>query len=136
MEDVNHNIVIISDQALRAESLAKTIEIGFNNGFKVPIFKTDKVESIDSLSGPLLLLVDLMGTSQSSRQIILPLKEKDADIKIIALHLYRSSLLVNPLFTMGVDGYVYYEPSRDELVNAIRTVMSGKKYIPNYLLSA
>lgn len=136
MEDVNHNIAIISDQALRAESLSKTVQNGLNNSRDIPVFQTDMIDSIDPLLNPLLLLVDLMGTNKSSRQIILPIKEKDSEIKIIALHLYRSSLLVNPLFTMGVDGYVYYEPSRDELVSAIRTVMSGKKYIPNYLLSA
>lgn len=136
MEDVNHNIAIISDQALRAESLSKTVQNGLNNSRDIPVFQTDMIDSIDPLLNPLLLLVDLMGTNKSSRQIILPIKEKDSEIKIIALHLYRSSLLVNPLFTMGVDGYVYYESSRDELVSAIRTVMSGKKYIPNYLLSA
>lgn len=136
MEDINHNIAIISDQALRAESLSKTVQNGLNNSRDIPVFQTDNINSIDALLNPLLLLVDLMGTNKSSRQIILPIKEKDSEIKIIALHLYRSSLLVNPLFTMGVDGYVYYEPSRDELVSAIRTVMSGKKYIPNYLLSA
>lgn len=136
MENLKFNIAIISDQALRAESLSKTIVNGFNQRIEVPFFKTGDLDSLNHLLKPLLLLIDLMGTSKSSRQIILPIKERDSETKIIALHLYRSTILVNPLFSMGIDGYVYSEPSRDELVKAIQTVIDGKKYIPNYLLSA
>lgn len=136
MEDLKYSIAIISDQALRAESLSKTIVNGFNHGVEVPVFKTEDLNSLDKLFKPLLLLIDLMGSSKSSRQIILPIKERYSETKIIALHLYRSMILVNPLFSMGIDGYVYYEPSRDELVKAIKTVTGGKKYIPNYLLTS
>ncbi|WP_234567265.1 hypothetical protein [Rhodohalobacter sp. 614A] len=136
MEDEALNIAIISDQPVRAESLSKTIENGLSNGTEIRVLTTDLIHSTGAMSSVHLILVDLMGISKSSRQIILPLKEKYSGIKIIAMHLYRSSLLVNPLFAMGIDGYIYYEPSRGELMNAIRTVTAGKKYIPNDLLSA
>lgn len=127
MEDVNHHIAIISDQALRAESLSKTIEKEFNQPVEIPIFHTEQIEAVIRLSKPLLLLVDLMGLNKSYKEIILPILDLGSDIKIIALHFYRLSTLVNPLYKAGIQGYVYYEPSREELLHAIKMVASGGK---------
>jgi len=77
-----------------------------------------------------------MGTSKSSKEIILPLREIDSDIKLIVLHMYQSPALINPLFKMGINGYIFYEPSRRELVNAIHKVTAGEIYKPEYLRSA
>lgn len=131
-----YNIAIISNLSLRAETLSKIIEEEFNNTFEVPVFETNKLDALENLLKPLLLIIDLMGTDQMSRQVLDPIKKMDSEIKIIALHLYRSNNLVNPLFRIGIDGYIYYEPSKKELITAIRTVLSGKKYIPHYLISA
>ncbi|MDX1640305.1 MAG: hypothetical protein R3220_01315 [Balneolaceae bacterium] len=136
MEDINHHISIISDQVLRADSLSKAIEDGLKQNIRIAVLGTDNFQELKNLPKPLLLLIDLMGTAKNSRQIIGAIREMDANIKIIALHLYRSLFLVDPLYKMGINGYVYYEPSREELIKAIRVVQSGKKYVPNYLMTA
>lgn len=136
MDENKYHMAIISDQAVRANLLSKIIERSFNHITEVPILQTNKLDSIKKLKHPLLLLVDLMGIGKTSKEIILPVKEIDSSVKIIVLHLYRSPTLVNPLFEMGVNGYMYYEPSREELKLAILTVMSEKKYVPEYLLSS
>ena len=126
-------MAIISDQSVRANMLSSIIEKSFDHISEVPVLQTNKLDSIKKLKDPLLLLIDLMSMGKTSREIIVPVRKIDRDIKIIALHLYRSSTLVNPLFEMGVNGYMYYEPSRDELKKAIHTVMSERKYIPEYI---
>lgn len=133
MEEGTYNMAIISDQTLRANLLSNIIVKSFEHIFEVPIFQTDEINRIQKLNKPLLLLVDLMGMNKTSKEILFQIKEINSEVKIIALHLYRSTTLVNPLFKMGVDGYLYYEPSRIELKNAIQAVTSNQKYIPEYI---
>lgn len=135
MKAEKHQIAIISDQILKAGSLSRVIENGFKHTLHIPVLGSDKLDQVQFLPKPLLLLVDLMGVEKSYKQIILPIRQQDSAIRIIVLHLYRSFALVNPLLDMGIHGYVFYEPSRKELINAIETVTSGKKYLPDYLLT-
>lgn len=136
MENWNYNIAIISDQKPRTEVLSSIIESKFGDILDIPIVNTNNLDSIYNFQKPLILLIDLMGTDKSSKEIILPLREKDSDIKLIALHMYQSPKLIDPLYSMGVNGYVFYEPSRKELIDAIQIVTNGEIYKPEYLRSA
>lgn len=133
MEEGTYHIAIISDQAVRAALLSNIVVKSFEHISDVPIFQTYNLACIKKLHKPLLLLVDLMGINKISKEILHQIKEIDMEVKIIVLHLYRSTTLVNPLFKMGVDGYLYYEPSRIELKKAIQAVASEQKYIPEYI---
>lgn len=130
MENLHFSIAIISDQKPRTEVLSRIIESNFEKISDIPVINTDNLNSIHSMNQPLVLLIDLMGTSKSSKEIILPLRKKDSEIKMIALHMYQSPKLIDPLYTMGVNGYVFYEPSREELVDAIQKVTNGETYRP------
>lgn len=136
MEDWNFCIAIISDQKPRTEVLSKMIENNFSEIETIPIVNTDNLDSVHNFQKPLVLLIDLMGTNKSSKEIILPLRKKDPKLKMIALHMYHSPELIDPLYNMGVNGYIFYEPSRKELVDAIRKVNNGETYKPEYLGSA
>lgn len=136
MDNGTHLIAIISDQKPRTEVLSRIIKSNFEQIDEIPIISSDDLDSIINIEEPLILLIDLMGTTKSSKDIILPLREMDATIKMIVLHMYQSPKLINPLYDMGVKGYVYYEPSRRELVDAIKKVTDGETYRPEYLRSA
>lgn len=136
MEEQKYHIAIISDQKPRTEVLSKIIESNFDEITKVPVIDTDNLESLKTIHKPLILLIDLMGTDKKSKEIIVPLREMDSTIKMIVLHIYQSPKLINPLYNMGINGYVFYEPSRKELVHAIQKVTDGETYKPEYLRSA
>lgn len=136
MEDWKYHIAIISDQIPRSEVLSKIIKSNFKQIAEIPIIDTDNLESLKTIHKPLVLLIDLMGTDKKSKEIIVPLREMDSNIKMIALHIYQSPKLINPLYNMGINGYVFYEPSRKELVHAIQQVTDGETYKPEYLRSA
>ena len=136
MEAGNYCIAIISDQKPRTEVLCRIIKSKFKQIREIPIINSDNLDTVDHFNKPLVLLIDLMGTDKSSKDIILPLREKDSELKIIALHMYQSPTLIGPLYSMGVDGYVFYEPSREELMEAIQIVTNGNTYKPEYLRSA
>lgn len=136
MDSADHLIAIISDQKPRTEVLSRIIKNNFEQIGEIPIISSDDLDSIFNIVEPLILLIDLMGTSKSSKDIIVPLLKIDSEIKMIALHMYQSPKLINPLYDMGVKGYVFYEPSRKELVDAIKQVTDGETYRPEYLRSA
>ena len=134
--ETNFNIAVISDQALRGAAISKAIKDGFKQKVDIPVLPSDQTLDIERIPMPLLLIVDLMGSGKSYKEILNPIREKKPEVKIIVLHMYRSSILVNPLLRTGINGYVYYEPSREELLDAIETVQAGRKYIPDYLITA
>lgn len=136
MKNWQYQIAIISDQKPRTEVLSKIVENNFEQIAEVPTINSDNLEAIKTLQKPVVLLIDLMGTNKKSKEIIYPLREIDPEIKLIALHMYQSPKLINPLFKMGINGYVFYEPSRKELVDAIQKVTNGEIYKPGYLRSA
>jgi DNA-binding NarL/FixJ family response regulator len=130
MENQGYHIAIISDQEPRTKVLTKIIENNFEQIDQVPIIQAGDLETIKNTQKPLVLLIDLMGTDKSSKEIILPIRELDSKIKLIALHMYQSPKLIDPLFSMGINGYMFYEPSRRELLEAIEKVTSGETYKP------
>jgi DNA-binding NarL/FixJ family response regulator len=136
MERWDHNIAIISDQKPRTEALCKLIGSYYGEISKIPIIDTDNLGSLKNINKHLLLLIDLMGSNKKPKEIIIPLRELNSDFKIIALHIYQTPKLIDPLYNMGVNGYVFYEPSREELIHAIEEVMNGETYKPEYLRSA
>lgn len=136
MENRGYHIAIISDKEPRTEVLCNIIKDNFEQIQQVPIINTGNLDSIKTIKKPLVVLIDLMGTDKNSKDIILPLRELDSTVKLIALHIYQSPKLINPLYNMGVNGYIFYEPSRRELVKAIEIVTKGETYKPAYLQSA
>ena len=136
MDTLNFYIAIISDQKPRAEVLSKIIKKNFKQITEVQVFSSESLLIYKKTDLIQVFLIDLMGIRERSKEIIPPLRKKDDNIKIIAMHMYQSRNLIDPLFRMGIDGYIFYEPTKKELTDAIKNVTLGKKYRPEYLQSA
>lgn len=128
------NIAIVSTQKVRASIIEELIKNSFDADVNTFVFDPDEVLANDKLKERYLIILDLMGVDLPAKKIISEIRKSHKDTAIIALHMYRSPNLVKPLFEFGVNGYIYYEPTKDELVNAIREVSRGDRYIPSYLL--
>jgi DNA-binding NarL/FixJ family response regulator len=57
------------------------------------------------------------------------IKSKIPNVKIIGISMHALPAYAKKLMALGANGYVTKNSSRDEMVDAILTVMSGKKYI-------
>jgi DNA-binding NarL/FixJ family response regulator len=80
-------------------------------------------------SSPDLILMDISMPSMDGIEAIIQIKRRKPETKIIALSAYRTEEYVREALKAGVDGYVLKDISFDELLVAIRTVASGKKYL-------
>jgi len=132
MEKSIPHIIILSEHSVRAKSLANLIYSANDSISNILTIVPADVKTIKINGTKPLFLLDLMGCNQPSQQIIKTLKNEMQDAKIIALHMYRNRSLIAPILNEGVDGYLYYEPSRSELAEALTNVQNGKTYEPAY----
>ncbi len=126
------HIVVLSEQAVRAKSLSNLVRSATGGKNSVQTMEPGKLKAFKSNPKKPIFLLDLMGCHQPSQQIIKSLKNEQKGAKIIVLHMYQSKSLIAPLLNEGVDGYLYYEPSRTELAEALKKVQNGKKHKPEY----
>lgn len=78
-----------------------------------------------------IIILDLPNIKQSALSTIYSAKKSNADSKIIAIHIYTTKLLIEPLIGAGINGYVMYEPSVKELREAISSVSTDELYLPS-----
>jgi DNA-binding NarL/FixJ family response regulator len=78
---------------------------------------------------PDIVIMDIsmpdMNGIEATRQVL----AESAGVKVIALSMHSDSLFVLNMFKAGASGYLLKDCALEELVKAIRTVMSRKAYI-------
>ena len=91
------------------------------------------LEMIDNLSVDLVLMdismPGLDGITATAKAL-----EKKPDLKIIALTMFCDEEYYYKMIQAGVSGYILKESGKDELANAINTVIKGENYFSQKLL--
>lgn len=87
----------------------------------------DVVNSVLKLK-PDLLLLDITFEDGNGLEIAKELRSKDPEVKIIVLTMHQKEAYIHDALLSNVDGYVLKSESSDELVNAIKNVVSGALY--------
>ncbi len=82
---------------------------------------------------PDVLLLDIGIPGVSGLEICRQITISHPEIRIIILTMHRSDTYVTSAFSAGAMGYVLKHAAVDELITAIRSVNSGKKYISSEL---
>ena len=77
-----------------------------------------------------IVILDLPNIKQSALNTIQAITKNSADSKIIAIHIYTTKLLIEPLIQAGIHGYMMYEPTVTELREAIASVSNNELYLP------
>jgi DNA-binding NarL/FixJ family response regulator len=78
---------------------------------------------------PDLMLLDLSMPRMNGLSVLLDAKNYQSDIKILVLTIHQSEAYVLETFEAGADGYCSKNDSREELLVAIDSVLSGKTYL-------
>jgi len=78
---------------------------------------------------PHLLLLDLSMPRLDGISVIKEVKSRFPETKVLALTIHESDDYILEAFRSGADGYCLKEADRSELLSAIKTVLSGKRYI-------
>jgi DNA-binding NarL/FixJ family response regulator len=131
--DKKIHVVIIAEDTPRATSLASLVEEGFQHSVSVQIENLNVENGSDNQTKADVCIVDLLSLDHPTAHVIQRLKKSSGTAKFIILNVYRTPELVIPFYKMGLDGYLYCEPVRKDLVTAIRTVLKGDVYYPPFL---
>lgn len=127
------NIILASENTPRSVTLAEMIRDGFQNTVSVKIVNLSVQNSIDYTDDTDICIVDLLSSHLPVVSFLSGVKQMLPDSKVIALHIYKTHELIEPLYNLGIDGYLHGDPARDELVQAIRVVAEGNLYYPSFL---
>lgn len=78
---------------------------------------------------PDLAILDLSMPKMSGISVILEVKKTCTDTKILALTVHREEDYILQAFRSGADGYCLKSSDLEELLMAIKAVLSGKQYV-------
>jgi len=122
-------VVIAEDHKLFREGLKAMI--GSNKELEVVAEARDGLDAIRCVRKhmPDLLLLDLSMPRLSGISVVKDVRNQFPDMKILVLTIHESDQYVLETFKAGVNGYCIKDASRDELLMAIESVMSGKTFI-------
>lgn len=78
---------------------------------------------------PDVVLMDLSMPGMNGIEATLQIKQRLANTRVIALTAYKTDEYVREALRAGADGYVLKDGAYDELVMALRSVVTGKKFL-------
>ncbi len=78
---------------------------------------------------PDILLLDIAMPGISGEQVTREVRRLCPEVKIVALSAYADELIVRALLKAGAQGYVLKSASGRDLIQALRAVISGRRYL-------
>lgn len=130
------NIFLYTGYTPRATALIERVEKACDKNTSILLIEDvshileKRVQNVESI-----VLLDLPNIKQSAVKTIRSVKEHSNDIKLIAIHIYTTKLLIEPLIQAGIHGYLTYEPSASEIKEAISAVLNKEIYLPSQIYS-
>ncbi len=122
-------ILIAEDHHLVAKLLSVNLET--IEEFKVIGVCYDGEETLTKMKEdkPDVLLLDIDMPVVDGMQVLKEIRAKDKDTKIVIVSNHTESWLIKMSLLEGADGFITKFAESEELVEAISTVMEGKKYL-------
>ena len=126
---MTYRIVIAEDHNLLRQGLRSMV--GGLPDFAVVGEATDGKEAIRQTLAlrPDVVLMDLSMPGMNGIEATLHIKQRLPEVHVIALTAYKTDEYVREALRAGADGYVLKEGAYEELVMALRSVVSGKKFL-------
>eukprot|EP00388_Colpodella_angusta_P009522 GDKJ01025287.1.p2 GENE.GDKJ01025287.1~~GDKJ01025287.1.p2 ORF type:complete len:211 (+),score=2.96 GDKJ01025287.1:106-738(+) len=126
----NINLFIADDHQILIDGI-----ISFFNeleGFTVIGYANDGQSLLQEIATktPDIILLDLNMPKLDGLSTLKKIKISYPNIKVIILSNYHQSQLIKETNELGANGYILKNGSKSDLLNAITTVQSGKKYFP------
>ena len=78
---------------------------------------------------PDIMVIDLSMPRTSGIDAIAQVKRQRPEVKIVALTFHKEDKYIHATLEAGADAYVLKDDSRDELMAALKSVMSGNTYL-------
>ena len=122
-------IVIAEDQKILREGLISLLSSG--DDFEIVGEAEDGLSAVRCVErcNPDLLLLDLSMPKMSGISAIKEIKSQIPQTKILVLTIHETEEYILEVFKSGADGYCLKDASHSELLVAIKSVLSGNRFI-------
>lgn len=126
-------ILIVDDHPVVRVGLASML--GTQPGFTVIGCASSGEEALSTLHNEVadVLLLDLRMPGMGGIQLLQALQKLAPHPRAIVLTSYETDEDVYRAFSAGAQGYLLKNTPQEEMVEAIRLVYAGKRYIPNHI---
>lgn len=81
-----------------------------------------------------VLLLDIALPGQSGVDVLRTLRQRHAGLRVLVLTGYPEERYALPMIRNGADGYLCKECGQDELIQAVRTVAQGRRYLSPHMV--
>ena len=122
-------ILLVDDHAIFREGLKKIIEN--TTGMSVTGEANNGDEALQQIKENEfdLVILDISLPGQSGLEVLKELKHNNPKLPVLILSMHSEEQYARRLLKSGASGYLKKDSAFDQLVSAIRTIDSGKKYI-------
>jgi DNA-binding NarL/FixJ family response regulator len=123
------DILIVDDHPVVAEGLQKLILAKGLAAKCVTVYSFRECLKTLDIYIPELILLDYHLPDGNGIDLCKMIKQKNEKIKVLAISSFREQSIVKLMIDSGASGYVLKNASEEEIIEAINTVMAGKKYM-------
>ncbi|HMQ80019.1 MAG TPA: response regulator transcription factor [Ignavibacteria bacterium] len=133
MEEKIINIVIADDHAFLREGIKKTIQDEID--MKIIGEASNAIDAIAIIKelDPDVVIMDISMPGKSGLEVLKDLKAMKKKYRVLILSMHPEDRFAIRALKAGAAGYLTKESAPDELVKAIRTVLTGRKYVSKAL---
>lgn len=135
MKNGEIKILIADDHDLIRQGLKRILS--FEEGFCIVGEAENGERALEMIKQhkPDVLLLDVNMPLIDGIKVLERVKEEGSTVKIIMLTIENQRQTIRQAINIGVDGYVLKDSAGEEIIEAIKTVYNGEKYIDKSLVS-
>jgi len=127
-------IVIVDDHDLFRDGLKTLLEL--NNIGQVVAEAANGIEFIDLLkhTKPDIVLMDIEMPQMNGIEALKKALEMNPSIKVLVISMFTNHQYYYNIMTSGAKGFIFKTANKDELTNAIKSVLNGGTFFSSSLL--
>ena len=128
-EHAKNRLVLVEDHAILREGLRALLEL--ERDLQIAGESTNGLDAVELVRqlAPALVITDIALPGRSGIELIGCLRQVQPGVKILVLTAHNSEEYIRAALNAGADGYVLKDASRVELLQAIRTILSGQTFL-------
>jgi DNA-binding NarL/FixJ family response regulator len=133
-EEKSIRILLADDHPLVRAGIRATLEMEPDLAVVGEVAHRSEVPTECQQVDPDILLLDLSMPGPSAPELILMLRDKNPELKVLVLTAYADEAQIHRLVSVGIVGYMLKSEAPDCVVHAIRSLVAGGTWFSNVVL--